>query len=56
MNLSGAKDDRYTGIVSNMLDLPAKGNFSIAKFRVAGHLYDDKLHKLRGEKSMDHGR
>ena len=56
MNISGANKIRYTWIVSNMLDLPAKGNFSIAKFRVAGHLYDDKLHELREKKRMDHGR
>ena len=36
----------YIGIVSNMLELSAKGIFSINQVRPVGHLYDKKPSKL----------
>ena len=45
----GAKKDRYTRTVSNMHELPVKGNLSDTHFCATGRLYDDK-HHIIGEK------
>ena len=39
-------NDRYIGIVSNILKFPVKGIFSANQVRAVGHFYDDKPHKL----------
>ena len=49
MNPNGDKKDRNIGIVSNMLELPAKVVFSDNQVRLVGHFYDNKPRKL-GEK------
>ena len=41
--------DRYIGIVSIMLEIPAKGILSSNNFRAAVPLYDNKPHKLGGK-------
>ena len=50
MNTNVYKKDRYIGIVSNMIELPAKGTFSANQVCTAGLFYDDKTRKLRGGK------
>ena len=39
MNTNGDNKDRCIGIVSNMLEFPSKGIFSVNKACVASHLY-----------------
>ena len=46
INPNGNKKDRYIGIVSNMLELPANGIFSANQVRAIGHLYYKKKVKL----------
>ena len=52
MNPNGYKKDRYIGIVSNMLDLLAKGIFSANQVRAAGHFYDENPRKLGGKQRL----
>ena len=52
MNPIGYKKDRYIRIISNMIELTAKGIFSANQVCAAGLFYDDKMRKLTGEKSM----
>ena len=49
MNPNWYKKDRYIGIVSKMLEFPAKGIFSSNQFRATGNFYDDNLRKLGGK-------
>ena len=46
MNPNGPIKDRYIGIVSNMLEFPAKGISSANQVRATSHLYYDKPRKL----------
>ena len=46
INPNGFNNYIYIGIVSNMLELSAKGIFSINQVRDVGHLYDNKPSKL----------
>ena len=49
MNPNGNKRDRYIGIVSTMLDFPAKGILSTNQVHAAGHLYEKNPCKLGGK-------
>ena len=42
----------YIGIVSSMLELPAKGIFSVNDFRDFVHFYDNKPRKLGGKQRL----
>ena len=42
----------YIGIVSSMLELPAKGIFSVNDFRDFFHFYDNKPRKLGGKQRL----
>ena len=55
-NTNGSKKDIYTIIVSNMLDLSAKGIFYSNQVHIVGHFYDDMPQKLGGKKSGYHRR
>ena len=52
MNPNGDKKYRYMVIVSNMLESPAKGIFSVNQVRAAGHFYDKNPHKLGGKQRL----
>ena len=48
MNPNRDKKDRYIGIVSKIIEFPAKGIFSANQVRASGNLYDDNPRKLGG--------
>ena len=48
MNPNRYRKDRYIRIVSNMIELLAKGIFSANQVCVAGLLYDKKTRKIGG--------
>ena len=52
INPNGAKEDRYIGIVSNMIDLPYKGILYAKQVHAAVNFYDDKPHKLGGKQRL----
>ena len=51
-NPNGYKKDRYIIIVSNMIELPAKGTFSANQVCASGLFYDNKTRKIGVEKRM----
>ena len=52
VNPKGDKKDRYVGIRYNIIELPAKGIFSVNQVRDAGHFYDNKPRKLGGKQRL----
>ena len=52
MNPNGDKNNIYIEIVSNMLDLPAKGIFSANQVHATGHFYDNKPRKLGNKQRL----
>ena len=48
MNPNRYRKDRYIRIVSNMIELLAKGIFSANQVCAAGLFYDNKIHKIGG--------
>ena len=52
INPKGDKKDRYVGIRYNIIELPAKGIFSVNQVRDAGHFYDNKPRKLGGKQLL----
>ena len=52
MNPNRDNNYRYIGIVSNMLELPAKGIFSANQVCAIVHFYDNKPCKLGGKQRL----
>ena len=53
MNPNVDKKERYIGIVSNMLEFPAKFIFSDNQVRSASHFYDKNPRKLEGKQRLE---
>ena len=49
VNPNGDKKFRYILIVSNIIEFPDKGIFSVNQVRASGHFYDDKPRKIGGK-------
>ena len=52
MNPNRDNKYRYIVILSNMLELPAKGIFSINQLLAVGHFYNNKPCKLGGKQRL----